>query len=74
MQNDKVSIKFGSATVLITALLCILKVTGYLSIPWLWCFCLLWLPFALVFGVIGLILVCAIIYIIVILITELITK
>lgn len=74
MQDDKVSIKFGSATVLITALLCILKVTGYLNISWLWCFCLLWLPFALVFGVIGLILVCAIIYIIVTLITELINK
>lgn len=74
MQDDKVSIKFGSATVLITALLCILKVTGYLSISWLWCFCLLWLPFALVLGVIGLILVCAIIYAIVILVTELTTR
>lgn len=74
MQVDGISIKVGSTTVLITALLCILKVMGYISISWLWCFCLLWLPFAMVFCVVGLIFISAIVYVIFLLITSLINK
>ena len=43
-------ISIGIGTVLITALLCILKGVGLMNISWLWCFGLFWLPIALGIG------------------------
>lgn len=51
MPDRRITIKFGSTQLILTALLCILKLTGVLSISWWWCFCLIWLPFALFIGV-----------------------
>ena len=58
---SKVSINYGSGTIIFTALLCLCKVTGVLNISWWWCFCLFWLPFALLFtfiaGIVALVVV-----------------
>lgn len=43
-------IKIGWSAVIVTLLLCILKVGGLLSIPWIWCFCILWFPIVLGLG------------------------
>ena len=51
---SKVNINYGGGTIILTALLCILKLTGVLNISWWWCFCLLWLPFAILFAILGL--------------------
>lgn len=63
-------ITVSSATLLITALLCVLKVTGILNISWLWCFCLVWLPFAILIGIMGLIALMIVLYAIVYVIFE----
>ena len=47
-----ISINFSSGTIILTAFLCILKLTGVLTISWWWCFCLIWLPFALLLGLV----------------------
>lgn len=65
MNNDKISINIGGWPLLITALLCILKLTGVISISWWWCFCLIWLPFAILFGVLGLIAIIAVPFLII---------
>lgn len=72
MQDGKITISFGSAQLILTALLCILKLTGILSISWWWCFCLIWLPFALFFGVCLFLIVCVLIHAIVAVIIDLI--
>lgn len=56
--------------ILITALLCILKLVGILNISWFWCFCLIWLPFAIVLGLIALMVIMIIIYAIFYVISE----
>lgn len=33
--------------VFLTCILCILKVTNYINIPWFWVFCPIWIPVAL---------------------------
>lgn len=43
-------ISIGIGTVIITALLCILKGASLINISWLWCFSLFWLPIALGIG------------------------
>lgn len=43
-------ISVGISTVIITALLCILKGVGLMNISWLWCFGLFWLPIVLGIG------------------------
>ena len=43
-------ISIGIGTVIITAILCILKGVGLINISWLWCFGLFWLPIALGIG------------------------
>ena len=67
---SKVSINYGSGTIIITALLCILKLIGVLSISWWWCFCLIWLPFAIVFGIIGLFVAITVPFLIIALLIE----
>lgn len=62
MQDGKIDIKFGGWSLVLTALLCILKLTGVISISWWWCFCLIWLPFALLLGIIALIVILAFMY------------
>ena len=71
---SKVSINYGSGTIIITALLCILKLIGVLSISWWWCFCLIWLPFAILFGLIGLFVAIAVPFLIVALIIEILNN
>ena len=51
MQDGKFSINLGGWHIGITILLCILKLTEIIDISWWWCFCLIWLPFALFIGV-----------------------
>lgn len=63
-------INYGSGTIILTALLCILKLTGVLTISWWWCFCLIWLPFAILFAILGLFIVITIPFLIVALIIE----
>ena len=72
MSNIKINISGG--TVLITALLCILKLTGILTISWWWCFCLFWLPFAILIGFLGLVVAIIIPYLIIHLIIALCEK
>ena len=63
---------FPWLSVIVTLLLCTLKLTGVISISWWWCLCLIWLPVALIFAVIGIFFVILIAVIIVGLIVELI--
>jgi hypothetical protein len=60
--NKKISIDFSDGVVFIAFLLCILKLAGVLTISWWWCFCLFWLPFAILFGIIGLLILIIIPY------------
>lgn len=69
---SNVKIQCPSIAILLTGLLCILKITGVLSISWWWCFCLIWLPFAILFALIGLVSIITVILIICALIIELI--
>ena len=48
---SKLTINLGGWPLLLTVLLCILKLMGTITISWWWCFCLLWLPFAIVLGI-----------------------
>lgn len=70
MSNDQISVNIGGWPLLITALLCILKLTGVISISWWWCFCLFWLPFVIVFGIIGLFVVIAVPFLLIALLIE----
>lgn len=63
---------FPWLSVIVTLLLCILKLTGIISISWWLCLCLIWLPVALIFAIIGIFFVILIAVIIVGLIVELI--
>lgn len=63
---------FPWLSVIVTLLLCTFKLTGVISISWLWCLCLIWLPVALIFAIIGIFLVLFIAVIIIGLIVELI--
>lgn len=57
---------------IITLLLCTLKLTGVISISWWWCLCLIWLPVALIFAIIGIFLAILIVVMIFGLLVELI--
>ena len=57
-------ISIGIGTIIITALLCILKGTSLINISWLWCFGLFWLPIALGIGLYILIIIMLIVVII----------
>lgn len=70
MSNDKITVNLGGWPLFITALLCILKLTGVISISWWWCFCLFWLPFAILLILIGTVFVVSVIVVIVSLIIE----
>ena len=50
-------ISIGVGTIIITALLCILKGVGLINASWLWCFGLFWLPVALGIGLYVLIII-----------------
>ena len=63
---------FPWLSIIVTLLLCTLKLTGVISISWWWCLCLIWLPVALIFAIIGIFFVILIAVIIVGLIVELI--
>jgi hypothetical protein len=52
MSNDKITLNLGGWPLFITVLLCILKLTGVISISWWWCFCLLWLPFLIIIALV----------------------
>lgn len=63
---------FPWLSVIITLLLCTLKLTEVISISWLWCLCLIWLPVALIFAIIGIFLAILIVVVVFGLIVELI--
>ena len=67
-------IEIGSVFIIITILLCILKVLNIISISWWWCFCLIWLPFAILFGLIGLFVAIAVPFLIIALIIEILNN
>lgn len=46
--------KISSVFLILTILLVFLKVGGFISISWLWCFSLIWIPFGLVVSVLTL--------------------
>ena len=68
--SKNITISFGPWPLIITMLLCLCKVTGVLSISWWWCFCPIWLPFAIVFGILVLFMAIVIPFLIVALIIE----
>lgn len=67
-------INMSSGTILVTALLCILKVIGIINISWWWCFCLIWLPFVILFIILFAFVAVFFIFYIVFIINELITN
>lgn len=67
---SKLTINLGGWPLLLTALLCILKLTGILTISWWWCFCLFWLPFAIVLALLGLLFIICVPYIIYLIIKK----
>ena len=71
---SKISINYGGGTIIFTALLCLCKVAGILNISWWWCFCLFWLPFAILFTLLGLVVVLMIPFFIWFLISEICKK
>lgn len=62
MQDRKFSINIGGWQIGVTILLCILKLTEIIDISWWWCFCPVWIPFAIVTVIMILIILVAIIY------------
>lgn len=48
---SKLTINLGGWPIFITALLCVLKLTGIFTISWWWCFCLIWLPISIILGI-----------------------
>ena len=71
---SKVNINYGSGTIILTALLCLCKVTGVLNVSWWWCFCLIWLPFAILFAILGVMVAIAVPFLIVALIIEILSN
>lgn len=71
---SKVNINYGSGTIIFTALLCLCKVTGVLNVSWWWCFCLFWLPFVAIFGIIGLFAIISVPFLIVALLIEILSN
>ena len=69
---SKVSINYGSGTIIFTALLCLCKVAGILNISWWWCFCLLWIPLAIMLGICLLVVLFAVVAGLIIIIKNLI--
>lgn len=70
MSNDKITLNLGGWPLFITALLCILKLTGIISISWWWCFCLLWLPIAILFIFLGMAIVFTVLFLFIACIIE----
>ena len=71
---SNVKIRYSSIPILLTTLLCILKLTGILDISWLWCFSLMWMPFAIIIGIMSIIFALALPFLIIKIIHDLITK
>ena len=67
-------ITYGGGTIILTALLCVLKLTGVLSIPWGWCFCLFWLPFVILFAILGVMVAITVPFLIVAFIIEILSN
>lgn len=74
MSNDRISINIGGWPLLITALLCVLKLTGVINISWWWCFCLFWLPFVILFAIATVFLIALFVIIIISIIQEFIRR
>lgn len=74
MSNDKISVNIGGWPLLVTALLCILKAAGVISISWWWCFCLFWLPFAILLALLGLVVAIAVPFLIIALLIEILSN
>ena len=52
MKDNNVTLNISGWPLLVTVLLCILKLTGVINISWWWCFCLFWLPFAIILAIV----------------------
>lgn len=71
---SKITINLGGWQLALTALLCILKLIGILPISWWWCFCLFWLPFAILFALLGLVVAIAVPFLIIALLIEILSN
>ena len=67
-------INIGNGFILLTVFLCILKVMGVFPVHWIWCFSLIWMPFAILFGLIVAILAIAFPFLLVRVIHDIITR
>lgn len=56
--------KISNCLIIITLILCILKIFNIITISWVWCTILIWLPLALIFIMILSIITAIILYII----------
>lgn len=74
MKDGKITLNISGWPLVVTVLLCLLKLIGIINISWWWCFCLFWLPFAILFGIIGLITLLIIPYILIGIIINTFTK
>lgn len=43
-----ITIHLSGWSLLITVILCALKIAGIISISWWWCFCVYWLPIVII--------------------------
>ena len=69
-----ITIHLGGWPLLVTIVLCMLKLTGVINISWWWCFCLIWLPFAILLAILGLIVAVAVPFLIIALIIEILNN
>ena len=64
----------GNGFIMLTIFLCIAKIIGLFPFHWIWCFSLIWVPFAVLFGLIVAILAIIFPFLLVIVIHNLITR
>ena len=69
-----ITIHLGGWPLLVTIVLCTLKLTGVLNIPWGWCFCLFWLPFVILFAILGVMVAITVPFLIVAFIIEILSN
>ena len=67
----KLNVNVNCSIILLTIILCILKVAGIISISWWWCFGLIWIPFAVIFALFFILVILALIYAIIVFIPYL---
>jgi len=70
MKDSKITLNISGWPLLVTVLLCILKLTGIINISWWWCFCLFWLPFAIILAIVLIVIALCVLWILISFIIE----